>query len=60
MIDTKRFTETFKNSVASHYGKPLEKCSNFEKYAALVRMMAHTATINRAKTREAIAEDNRK
>ena len=60
MIDTRRFVETYKTTVASHYGKPLEKCSNFEKYSALVRMIAHTATINRAKTRAAIKEADRK
>ena len=60
MIDTSKFIEIYKTTVASHFGKPLEKCSNFEKYSALVRMMAHTATINRARTKETNSEENRK
>lgn len=60
MIDTRKFIEIYKNTIESHYGKPLEKCSNIEKYTALVRMIAHTATINRSKTQDMIHREGYK
>jgi len=60
MIDTRKFISIYKNTIEAHYGKPLEKCSNIEKYTALVRMIAHTATINRAQTQESIQKEGRK
>ena len=60
MIDTRKFIDIYKRTIESHYAKPLEKCSNFEKYTALVRMITDTATINRAKTQERIYEKGHK
>ena len=60
MIDTKRFIDTYKTTIESHFGKPLEACSNYEKYSALVRMITHTATNKRVQTEENIFQNQHK
>ena len=60
MFDKQRFIDSYNTSIQSLYGKPMAECSQFELYTALVRMMTSTATINRAKTKENIRENNKK
>ena len=60
MIDTRRFIDTYKTTIESHFGKPLEACSNYEKYSALVRMITHTATNKRVQTEENIFQNQHK
>ena len=60
MIDTKKFVGIYKETAQSLFGKSIERCTKFEQYTALVRMIANTATINRAKTEESIQNADRK
>ena len=60
MIDTKKFVGIFKETTQALLGKPYNACSKFEQYTALVRMIANTATLNRAKTVEKVRSEKTK
>ena len=60
MIDTKKFSTLFKEATQAMFGKPYDECSKYEQYAALVGMMARTATQNRTLTEERIRKNGNK
>ena len=60
MIDTSKFTEIYTQVLKSLYGKPVEECSTFEQYAALVNTLTRTASYKRATTEDAIIKDKQK
>ena len=47
MIDTSRFVATYTQTLQSLFGKPVDRCSKFEQYTALVRMITNTAITNK-------------
>ncbi|MCF0228615.1 MAG: glycogen/starch/alpha-glucan phosphorylase [Parasporobacterium sp.] len=60
MVDTTQFKENFLEALKALYGKPVDTCSKFEQYTALVRMISTTATVNRSITEEKIRRNEQK